>query len=191
MVLVALTLSAALLLIEVALPTFGVAGFTAFALAAVALTAAEDQNHPWWPLLLVGLGVCLWSVLLLGRGRSSTFQLVAAGTFAAGSVGYGLLARDAATVAIGAATSVGMPFAFQPLRQAANRLRELPPQTGMESLVGRTGTVVNWHGRSGTVRVDGSLWNACSDLPLAPGSEVLVDGYTGMTVHVALCAAVS
>lgn len=190
-VLVALTLSAALLLVEVALPTFGVAGLSSLALAAVAFTTAGDQEQPWWPLLLVGAAVCLWAVLVAGQVASPTYQVVAAGMFAAGSVGYGLLARDPATVALGAAGSVALPCTFRPLLRAASRLRALPAQLGMEALVGRAGTVVRWRSRSGTVRVDGSLWNARSDVPLAPGTDVVVNGYTGMTVHVALCAPVS
>lgn len=189
-VLVALTLAAALFLVEVALPTLGVAGFTSLALAVVAFTAAGDQEHPWWPLLLVIAAVCLWTVLLVGQWEAPAYQLVAAGMFAAGSVGYGLLARDAATVALGAGGSVGLPFCFAPLLRAASRLRQMPPQLGMEALVGRTGTVVHWGDGSGTVRVEGSLWNATSHLPLSPGTVVVVDGFSGMTVNVTLPAPV-
>ena len=190
MVLVALTLSAALFLVEVALPTLGVAGFTSLALAVVGFSAAGDQHHPWWPLLFVIFAVCLWTVLLAGQWDSTTYQLVAAGMFAAGSVGYGLLARDPVTVVLGAGTSVAMPFCFAPLHRAANRLRQLPAQTGMEALVGRHGTVVQWGDGAGTVRVEGSLWNASSHLPLAKGAAVVVEGFTGMTVHVTLGAGV-
>jgi len=189
-VLVAITLSAALLLVEVALPTFGVAGVSALGLAVLAAGSADDQHHQLWPLLAVAAAVCLWAALLFARRRSAVTQAVAAGLFATGSVGYGLLAGDAATVALAAAASAGLPFAFRPLMGSASRLAELPPQIGMESLPGHSGTVVAWDGGSGTVRIDGSLWNARSDVGLSPGSEVVVQGSTGMTVHVVLCAAV-
>ena len=193
LVLVALTLAAALLVIEVApVPTFGVAGLSSLALAAVAFsTAARHDGDPWWPLLLVGAAVCLWAVLVAGQFTSPGYQLAAAALFAAGSIGYGLLAHDAATVALGAAGSAVLPLAFRPLQRAAGRLRALPAQLGMDALVGRAGLVVDWHDRAGTVRLDGSLWNASSHLPLTPGTSVVVDGYSGMTVHVALGAAVS
>ena len=190
-VLVALTLSALLFLVEVALPTLGVAGATSLALAVVAVVAAGDQDHPWWPLLLVVAGVSLWAVLLAGQWESPAFQLLAAGMFAAGGFGYGILARDAATVGLAAAGSVALPFTFGPLHQAATRLRQLPPQLGMEALVGRPGTVVRWDDGSGTVRVDGSLWSARSNVPLSPGTAVVVDGFKGMRVHVTLSASVS
>ncbi|MGH9188875.1 MAG: NfeD family protein [Acidimicrobiales bacterium] len=185
-VLVAITLAAALMLVEVALPTFGLAGTSALALAAVAVLAAGDQAHPWWPLLAVAAAVFLWAVLLIARRPSPTGQWVAAGLFAVGGIGYGVAARDPATIVLAIGGSVALPMAFRPLMHAANRLLELPPQTGMEALIGRTGTVVRWNGRSGTVRVDGSLWKARSAFDLSPGDEVVVCGHTGMTVEVAL-----
>lgn len=190
MVLVALTLSAALLLVEVALPTFGVAGLTSFFLAAVALTGAADRGTAWWPLLLVGAAVSVWAVLLAGQWSSPAYQIAAASLFAAGSVGYALLARDAAAVALAAAGSVGLPGTYRPLFRAAGRLRDMPPQLGMDALVGRGGTVTRWDNTSGTVRVDGSLWNASGSGPLQPGAEIVVVGHSGMTVDVARRAAV-
>lgn len=190
-VLVALTLSAVLLLVEVALPTFGVAGLTSLALAAVAFVTAGNQEQPWWPLLLVGAAVCLWAVLVAAQVASPSYQLLAAAMFAAGSIGYGLAARDPATVALGAVGSVAVPFSFRPLLRAASRLRDLPPLVGMDALVGRAGTIVRWRDEAGTVLVDGSLWNASGDLRAPAGTPVVVSGYTGMTVHVALCAPVS
>lgn len=187
-VLVAITLAAALLLVEIALPTFGVAGTTALALTAVALVSASDQGHPWWPLLAVAAAVCLWAALLTVRRPPPMAQVLAGGLFALGGVAYGLLARDPATVVLAAAGSVGLPFAFGPLLKATNCLRELPPQTGMEALVGRTALVVHWDGLSGTCRIDGSLWNARGPGAIMPGTEVVVTGYRRMTVDVAVVA---
>lgn len=190
-VLVALTLSAALLLVEIALPTFGLAGLSAAALAAVAYGAGQGLDVPWWPLLLAGAGVFVWALLLLTRSPWRAPEWAAAALYAAGGVGYGRLAGDGATVAVALAGAAGLLAAFRPLRRAAAQLRDLPAQTGMDALVGRTGTVVGWDGGSGTVRVDGSLWNASGPQPLAPGTDVVVAGYSGMTVHVVLAAPVS
>ena len=190
MVLVAMTLAAVLLLVEVALPTFGVAGLSGLGLVVVALIAAGDQGEAWWPLVSVAAAVSLWAVLLTGRWDSPVGQLVAAGLFAVGSVGYGLLAEDALTVALGVAGSAALPAAFRPLLRATNRLLDLPPQLGMDSLVGRPAEVAQWSGRSGSVRLEGSLWNATSEAELTQGAEVVVVGHTGMTLRVALRAAV-
>lgn len=189
-VLVAVTLAAALVLVEVALPTFGVAGLSAVALGGLALVAARQQDLPWWPLSLVVAAVCWWSVLLATRRADPPAQAGAAAMFTGGSVGYGVLAGDPTTVAIAVGGSIVLPLAFRPLLRATNRLLELPAQSGMEALVGCTGTVVQWDGRAGTVRVEGSLWNARSTDELAPGADVVVVGHDRMTVHVALHSAV-
>jgi membrane protein implicated in regulation of membrane protease activity len=189
-VLVALTLAAALLLVEIALPTFGLAGTSAFGLTVVAILTLGDRRDPWWPLVLVAAGVALWAVLLAGRWTSAAAQAAAAAMFGLGSIGYGILAGDPATVVLAVAGSVAVPFAFRPLARATDRLLALRPQTGMDSLVGREGVVVRWEGRAGTVRIDGTLWNARSASALSPGDEVVVGGFAGMTVDVALRAPV-
>ncbi|MGQ0616689.1 MAG: NfeD family protein [Acidimicrobiia bacterium] len=190
LVLVALTLSAALLLVEVALPTFGVAGLSGLALAALAVATADRLGEPWWPLLAVAAAVCVWAVLLTFGRRSPSAQLAAAGLFGLGSGGYGVLAGDPATIVLAVVGTVGLPIGFRPLLRSATRLLDMPPQLGMDALVGRTGTVTRWQDGTGTVRVDGSLWNACGPPALWPGVEVSVLGYRGMTLDVALYAPV-
>ncbi|HET7489249.1 MAG TPA: NfeD family protein [Acidimicrobiales bacterium] len=190
-VLVALTFSAALLLVEIALPTFGLAGLSSLLLAVVAYHAGSGLDAAWWPLVLAGAGVFVWALLLLTHSASRAYEWAAAGLYATGGVGYGVLADSGATVAIALACTAGLLLAFRPLRRATVRLRDLPAQTGMDALVGRTGTVVSWNGGAGTVRVDGSLWNAACDQHLTAGTDVVVSGYSGMTVHVVLAAPVS
>jgi len=56
----------------------------------------------------------------------------------------------------------------------------------MQALVGRAGVVATWVSDAGSVRLDGSLWNATSASPLATGDQVVVVGYTGLTIDVAL-----
>src|SRR5207244_3019242 len=63
-IVVALTVSAALLLIEVALPTFGVAGIGGFTLLGVGIVGLAHGDEPWWPLALIAVAVCLWAVLI-------------------------------------------------------------------------------------------------------------------------------
>jgi len=185
-VLVTTTLAAALLLIEAALPTFGVAGTSAFALGVVAVASANETDAPWWPLLFVVVAVGLWAVVLaMHRDASTELQVVAAALFATGSVAYGVLATDALTIVVAVVSSVGLPLAFPRLLGATRRLVDLPPQTGMEALVGRTAEVVHADGVHGTVTLDGSFWNVHGTVPLAPGSCVVVVAWSGMTLEVA------
>lgn len=185
-VVVAFTLASALLLVEVALPTFGLAGVSGLGLAGAGAVALTRQDNPWWPLLLVALAVCLWAVQLARRSAHPRTQWVAAGLYAAGGAGYGIGAGDAAAVVVAALAAVGLAFAYPPLLAATKKLLEGPAQVGMEALVGRRAVVERAGGPSGTVRIDGSLWNACvatGELP-PPGNTVLVDGYDGMMLRV-------
>jgi len=184
-VLVILVLAAVLFLVEVALPTMGIAGGLALVLVVVDGVLASDQGHPWWPLLLVACAACLWAVLLTVRRTPPAVEMTAAGLFALGSLTFGVLARDATTVAVAVAGSAFLPLVFRPLLRATDRLAHLPDQVGMEALVGRSGDVVRWRGGSGTVRIEGSLWNAKSALHLSPGAQVIVVGYDRMTVDLA------
>lgn len=65
-----------------------------------------------------------------------------------------------------------------------------PPQTGMESLHGRTAVVDRWDGPAGTVTLDGSRWNAylvpvAGGAPtLTRGTEVRVRGHRGIALEV-------
>lgn len=189
LVLLALTLASVLLLVEVALPTLGIAGLSAIGLSALGFAAAGDDD-PWWPLALVAIAVCVWALLLAARRASPGGQLAGAALFAVGSVGYGVGASDPAAIALGVAGSLALPAVFKPLLRATIRLVDLPPQTGMDSLVGRPGTVVRWGAGAGTVRIDGSLWNAEARGPLGPGDRVRVVGHQGMTLEIAPRASV-
>lgn len=190
-VLVALTLAAGLFLIEVALPTLGVAGTTSLLLGVWSVAVVNHQGYTWWPLLLVVAAVCLWAVLLTRRRASWLSQVVAAGLFGGGSATYGVLEDDPATVVLGIVAAVALALGFRPLLAATRRLLDLPHQTGMESLVGRTAVVVTWSGGRGKVRIDGSLWNARGPEQLAVDAEVDVRGFSRMTVDVALPASIT
>jgi membrane-bound ClpP family serine protease len=186
LVLVAFTLAAVLFLVEVALPTFGVAGLSALALASLGFAAAAEHDQAWWPLLLATAGVCLWAVLLFARRTSVLAQVAAAGLFIVGGASYGALAGDPITVVLSVAGAAALFFSFRPLLARTTRLHDLPPQLGMDALVGRAGVVAKWDGDAGSVQLDGSLWNAKSPSPLVAGDQIVVVGYTGLTIDVAL-----
>ncbi len=191
-VLVATTVAAVLVLIEAALPTFGVAGASALALGFLAFAAADGGDGPWWPLLLVVAGVMVWAVALVTRHPASPVtRAIAAGLFAVGGVTYGVLASDPATVVVAAAASVTFPLVYPKLEGATRRLNELAPQLGMDAFVGRRAQLVRVDDADpncGTVRLDGSFWNVHASAPLVVGAPVVVVSWSGMTLEVAPAA---
>lgn len=185
-VVVALTGASLLLLIEAALPTFGVAGLSGVALLVAGMVAIDRQGNEWWPLIVSGAAVCLWAVMLVRRDAHPTALLAADGLYLAGAVGYGIAAGNA--VAVGFAIGCGLVLAgtYPPLLGATSRLLDQPPQIGLDAFVGRVAVVERAEGRKGTVRLDGSLWSAeadAGDLP-PPGTSVLIAGHSGMMLMV-------
>jgi membrane protein implicated in regulation of membrane protease activity len=183
-IVVDLTLAAALLLVEVALPTFGVAGIGGFGLLGVGVVGLAHGHEPWWPLAFIAVAVCLWAVLLARGSAPAPARVTAAGLYALGAVGFGAAAGNTAAVAVGGAATVGLAAAFPVLLGAAVRLLEQPPHVGMDALGGRRATVVRWDGDRGTIRLDGSLWSAAAEVPLLPGDEVVVVGHDRMVLWI-------
>ena len=184
LVLVALTLAALLLLIEVALPTFGLAGLSAFGLGALAVALLAQQHASWWPLVLCVLSVCVWAMLLATKRPGMLGSLIAAKLFALGSIAYGIVNDDALSIVVGVAAAVALAAGFPRLMRATTHLMEGPPHVGMDALVGRQARVIRWESHGGTVRLEGALWNASGDEPLHEGDDVKIAGYEGMTLKV-------
>lgn len=184
LVLVALTLAALLLLVEVALPTFGLAGLSAFGLGTLAVALLAEQSESWWPLVLCVLSVCVWAMLLATKRPGLLWSLIAAKLFALGSIVYGIVNDDVLSILVGVAAAVALALGFPRLMRVTTRLLEGPPHVGMDALVGRRARVVRWESHEGTVRLEGALWNARSAAPLHEGDDVTIAGYEGMTLDV-------
>lgn len=186
-VIIAFTLSSALLLVEVALPTFGIAGVSGTVLGVLGVLAVDQQGEPWWPLLLVALAVCVWAVMLVRRSAPTPVQLMATFDYAAGGVGYGIVADDLGAIVVSIVCAVGLFAGYPSLLDAMTRLLNSPPQVGMEALIGRRAIVVErGDGRHGRVRIEGALWTATSAAGILPepGEAVQVAGYDGMMLLV-------
>ena len=54
------------------------------------------------------------------------------------------------------------------------RSRKRPVVTGSEALIGAEGEAVSWDGDEGRVRVQGEIWRARADAPLAVGKRIKV-----------------
>jgi membrane-bound ClpP family serine protease len=179
-----LALGAALVLVEVALPTFGVAGLLGLGLLLAGVWELGRQDLPWWPLLLALVGVGWWAAMLVARATSRAHQAAAAAFFAVGSVVFAALAADVVTVFVAVGVSLAVPAVFPALFAATQRLLGRQPEVGMEAFVGRHAVVRRWTTTSGTVELDGSLWNADGPRGLEAGDQVVVTGYSGMRFSV-------
>src|SRR5207237_5663441 len=80
-VLLAAAASVVFLLLEVALPTVGLAGSTGLALCALAVWGIHRQDADWWPLLGVAAAVVVWGVLIAMHRRTTSGQMTAAALF--------------------------------------------------------------------------------------------------------------
>jgi membrane-bound ClpP family serine protease len=179
-VLLAVTLAAALLVGEFALPTLGIAGTAAAGLIVLAIVGVAEAELDWWPLSLAIIAIVLWCVMIARRQTSVVQQAVAVGTFTAGALGFGVIERDPAAIALALASAAGVAIGFPALFDRAARLYDAPSPVGMESYVGRTATVSAWEGHTGSVVLDGSFWNAEGSEALAEGDVVVVTGFEGM-----------
>lgn len=169
-----------------ALPTFGVAGIGGFAMLWVAIQGISQRDETWAPLMLIAVGICLWAVLLVRKSASPSGLATAGGLYAVGTIGYGVVTGSVGAMAVGAAATAGLSAGFPVLLRQNRRLLDQPPQVGMEAFDGRRATVVTWDWETnrGTVRLDGSLWNASSNVPVREGDEVVVVGHEGMQLRI-------
>jgi membrane-bound ClpP family serine protease len=183
-VLLAVALAAVLFLLEVALPTGGLAGAASAVGVAVAVWGISSQDADWWPLALVAAAITVWGALVAVHRSPVAYQAVAACLYAGGAVGFGVANHDGPAIVVAVLTSVGLPLAFPSVSRAADRLVDLPAQMGLESLPGRRVRVLAWEGESGTVGLDGAIWQARGPAGLTPGSDVTVVASERMTLVV-------
>jgi membrane-bound serine protease (ClpP class) len=64
------------------------------------------------------------------------------------------------------------------------KARQAALVTGVDHMLGATGSVESLSGDVAWVRMDGELWEATCDQPLAPKDEVVVDAIDGLTLKV-------
>lgn len=183
-VLVGVTLAAVLLVIELALPTLGLAGTLSFIAAAVAVGGLVRQDLEWWPLLGTAFAIVAWLVLLFGRRRSLPVEVATLGVVAASGVTFAVLNDDPASALVAAASAVAMAVAFPVIHRAFLRLTGRRAEVGMEAFVGRPALVDRWSGERGVVLLEGTRWNARGPAQLAAGDEVVVAQVAGSSLTV-------
>lgn len=84
---------------------------------------------------------------------------------------------------IGAVTLSSVAFVALAL-SAVVRIRQMPPRTGADTVVGAEGVVRDPLDPAGTVQLPGELWSAVADEPIGAGEPVVVDRLDGLTLHV-------
>ncbi len=185
MVLVAVTLAAVLLVVEMALPTLGLAGVLSFTAAAVALAGLIRQDLVWWPLFGTALAVIAWLVLIIGRRRSPPFELATVAVGVASGIAFGVLNDDATTIVVAVASAAGLWALFPVIHRAFVRITGRPAQAGTEAFVGQLAVVDRWDAERGVVQFEGSRWNASGPQGLQADDLVVIVAVAGSSLTVA------
>ncbi len=183
-VLIGVTLAAVLFVVEMALPTLGLAGFLSFTAAAVAIAGLARQDLVWWPLFGTALAVVAWLVLILGRRRSPPIEMATVAVVAISGVAFGVVNDDAPTIVVAVASAVALWALFPLIHRAFIRLTGRPAQAGTEAFVGRLAVVDRWDADHGVVQFEGSRWNAAGPHGLQAADPVVIVAVAGSSLTV-------
>ncbi|MGA8816187.1 MAG: nodulation protein NfeD, partial [Xanthobacteraceae bacterium] len=128
-------------------------------------------NYAGVALVIVGIGLMLAEVHIgafgtLGVGGIAAFVIGALLMFPARGAGFSLSWGVVIGAALGSAALILLALA------TLLRSRKRPVVTGSEALIGAEGEAVSWDGAEGRVRVQGEIWRARADAPLAAGKRV-------------------
>ena len=140
-------------------------------------------NYAGVALVIVGIGLMLAEVHIgafgaLGVGGIAAFVIGALMMFPARGAGFTLSWGVLIGAALGSAALILLALA------ALLRSRKRPVVTGSEALIGAEGEAVSWDGAVGRVRVQGEIWRARSDTPLAAGKRIKIVGRDGLDLRV-------
>lgn len=175
------------LLLEFAHPgTFlaGLIGVVCLTLAAFALSALPVQ-YGALALLIAGIALMTAEAVTPGfgvLGLLGFMAFVAGGYFLFDSPAGQIEMRVSMPLLIGSAVaSAGLIFF---VGGAAIKARQRPTATGAEQLLAEQGTVIDWSGNNGNIRIHGEVWAARGTRPLAPGDAVRVTDREGLVLVV-------
>jgi membrane-bound serine protease (ClpP class) len=160
----------------------GLIGTICLLLALYAL-ALLPINYAGAALVLFGIALMVAEAHIgafgaLGVGGIAAFVIGALLMFPAQTPGFTLSRGVLTGAVIGSAALVVVVLGF------ALRSRRRPVVTGGEALIGADGEAVSWRHGEGRVRVQGEIWLARSDAPLAASSRVKVVARDGLVLRV-------
>jgi membrane-bound serine protease (ClpP class) len=141
-------------------------------------------NYAGVALVIVGIGLMLAEVHIgafgaLGVGGIAAFVIGALMMFPERGSGFMLSWGVLIGAALGSAALILLALA------TLLRSRKRPVVTGGEALIGAQGETVSWDGAEGRVRVQGEIWRARADKPLAAGASIKVLKRDGLVLCVA------
>jgi membrane-bound serine protease (ClpP class) len=175
------------LLLEVAHPgTFlpGIIGVICLTLAAFALSALPVQ-YGALALLIAGIALMTAEAFTPGFGLLGLLGFIAfvfGSYFLFDSPAGQIEMRVSMPLLIGSSVaSAGLIFFVV---GAAMQARKRPTATGAEQLLSEHGTVIDWSGTSGNIRIHGEVWAARGVRPLLPGDMVRVTQREGLVLIV-------
>ena len=130
-------------------------------------------NYAGVALVIVGIGLMLAEIHIgafgtLGVGGIAAFVIGALLMFPERGTGFTLSWGVVIGAALGSAALILLALA------TLLRARKRPVVTGDEALIGAEGEAVSWDGDEGRVRVQGEIWRARADAPLAAGKRIKV-----------------
>ncbi len=150
----------------------GLVGTISLLIALYAL-AFIPINYAGVALVIVGIGLMLAEIHIgafgtLGVGGIAAFVIGALLMFPERGTGFTLSWGVVIGAALGSAALILLALA------TLLRSRKRPVVTGSEALIGAEGEAVSWDGDEGRVRVQGEIWRARADAPLAAGKRIKV-----------------
>jgi membrane-bound serine protease (ClpP class) len=162
----------------------GLVGVVCLVLAAIALAALPVQ-YGALALLIAGIALMTAEVFTPGFG---VLGLLGFGAFVTG--GYFLFDAPAGQVEmrvsmpllIGSAVASAALIFF--VIGAAIKARRKPPTTGAEQMLAEHGTVIDWSGGQGNIRIHGEVWSARAPRDFMPGDIVRVANRDGLILMV-------
>ena len=154
------------------------------ALAALALSALPVQ-YGALALLLAGIALMIAEAFTPGFGVLGLLGFAAfidGSHFLFDAPAGQLEMRVSFPLILGSAVaSAGLTFFVV---GAAIKARQRPPATGAEQMLASQGTVIDWSGDCGNIRVHGEVWAARAAAALKPGDIVRVASRDGLTLIV-------
>jgi membrane-bound serine protease (ClpP class) len=135
-------------------------------------------------LILFGLGLLIVEIKVSSfglLGLAGVLSLVAGSLMLPGDI-PGIAPQPTMVIAVAVAVSAVLLF----LGRLAVRATRQPPSTGLATMVGLRGQALASLSRdsAGQVAVRGEIWNARSDVPIAPGDSITIVGVQGLMLEV-------